>query len=346
MRGLRRPAGPRLDPHNPTWVCGFLLVLVCLHGVAGAVPEGASEPLRHRLVPERWWFLNMPAGVRQFDASALLLRADGRLWTVNDRSPSVFAIEFPAAEGVHEAALRLVPGIFTPDQLAHLAAAKAGRYDAEGLAEDEQGRIYLCEEANRWILRYDARLGRVDRLPVDWAPVEKYFSRADPNASFEGVAVGGGRLYVANERGHGRIVVVDLETLRVTGDFAPRPAAASMLETSYSDLCFYEGALYVLLRESRCVLEVDPADNRVRAEYDYRAVEEGELRYRSLLPVGNMEGLAVDREYFWLLTDNNGQGRVRQTEDIRPALIRCRRPSAGGGAPGKTGAAGATGGAR
>ena len=47
------------------------------------------------------------------------------------------------------------------------------------------------------------------------------------------------------------------------------------------------------------------ADTReVLAEFDYEAVEDA-LGYRKGLPVGIMEGLAVDHDWIWLVTDNN-----------------------------------------
>jgi hypothetical protein len=39
-----------------------------------------------------------------------------------------------------------------------------------------------------------------------------------------------------------------------------------------------------------------------------------------------MEGLAVDENQFWLVTDNNGLGRERYPLDTRPTLFRCPRP--------------------
>ena len=80
------------------------------------------------------------------------------------------------------------------------------------MTEDDLGRIYLCEEANRWILRWDPRTKTVERLDIDWTPVEKYFS-SDRNAAWEGIAIHGQTLYVANERKKGRIIAVDLNTL-------------------------------------------------------------------------------------------------------------------------------------
>jgi hypothetical protein len=44
--------------------------------------------------------------------------------------------------------------------------------------------------------------------------------------------------------------------------------------------------------------------------------------------VGVMEGLAVDKNYFWLCTDNNGLSRKKYPGDTRPSLFQCRRPDA------------------
>jgi len=74
------------------------------------------------------------------------------------------------------------------------------------------------------------------------------------------------------------------------------------------------------------VLAIDPKDHRVLAEYNFKEMErEPEVLYRSLYPTGQMEGLAVDRDFLWLVTDNNGTGRARYPNDIRPTLFKCRR---------------------
>lgn len=279
---------------------------------------------RHVLKAEKTWQLNLPHG-QQFDASGLLITSRGEFLTVNDRVAALFRIEFvPGADAVK---LVELPDCLTPAQLRPLSGHKFGRYDLEGLSEDAQGRIYICEEADRWILRWDRAKGTVERLAIDWAPVKKYFAAGDFNASFEGIAVGGQRLFVANERQVGRIIVVDLETLRVTDDFAVRSSTSKARDNHYSDLSWFDGVLYVLCRESRAVLAVDPEQHRVLAEYDFRDMErQPEVLYRSIYPTGQMEGLAVQSEDIWLLTDNNGSARARYPRDNRPTLFKCKRP--------------------
>ncbi len=324
----------------------FVLALVAALAAAGCNAESPDPPVtnsgrdlqlaqrgldsnpapawpRHVLKAEKTWQLNLPDG-QPFDASALLITSRGEFLTVNDRGAALFRLEFVAgADAVNLVAL---PNCFTAAQLRPLSGHKFGRYDLEGLSEDSQGRIYACEEADRWILRCDPAKGTVEKLEIDWTPVKKYFSAGDFNASFEGIAVGGQRLFVANERQLGRLIAVDLETLRVIDDFAVRASTSKARDNHYSDLSWFDGVLYVLCRESRVVLAVEPERHRVLAEYDFRDLErDPEVLYRSLYPTGQMEGLAVQSDTLWLLTDNNGSARARYPRDTRPTLFQCKR---------------------
>ena len=259
---------------------------------------------------------------QRFDASALLFLTSGWLLTLNDRGPTPYRIDF--LPGTNVASLFPLTNLFSPAQLKPYAREKFSYYDSEGLAADELGRIYVCEEANRWILRCDPRTEKVERLSIDWSPVEKFFS-ADRNASFEGIAVGDGKLFVANERSVAVVITVDLNTLKIIDHFQVFPQKPSLLGTHYSDLCWHRGQLFVLCRQHRVVLQVDAASHQPRAEFDYGNAED-ELGYHHLYPAGTMEGLAVTDDFFWLATDNNGLGRIGATNDLRPTLLKCPRP--------------------
>lgn len=288
-------------------------------GFTAGVPGG---PPRHQLRAERNWQI-APPDQRPFDASALLWH-EGGLLTVSDKGATVYRLVFPP--NTTWAEVTPVPAWFAAGALQPFAAAKTGRYDCEGLALDEQGRIYTCEEANRWILRCHPTNGVVERLDIDWSPVARFLHQTDLNASWEGIAIGGGRLYVANERSLGRLVVVDLATLKVVDHFVVKPAGSAVLDIHYSGLCWFENSLWVLCRESQMVLRVDPATRQVLAEHSFATMEnDDEFRYRSPF-TGTMEGLAVTATHFWLITDNNGKGRVKYPEDFRPTLFMCPRP--------------------
>ncbi len=277
----------------------------------------------HRLFAEQTTLLNHPNRER-FDASGLQLLPTGELLTMrNNGDALLYRVDF-RPDG-KEAALVPFNTCFAKDQLRALDPDRSAGFDCEGIALDNQGRFYLCEERHRWILRCDPKAGPTERLPIDWSRVKDYFSGADANASFEGVAIGNGKLYVANERMAPVIIVVDLSTLRVKKHFEVYPTKSSFFGTHYSDLCWFNGRLWVLCRQHRVVLEVDPDSERVITEFDYSDIEH-QLGYRTGLPVGIMEGLAVDQNYIWLVTDNNGDDRTSAHGDIRPTLVRCVRP--------------------
>jgi hypothetical protein len=290
-----------------------------------APPVAKAVERRHfSLSPTNVWQIDLLDGVR-FDASALLLRPDGSLLTLSDQQPALFRITAPPGGGV--AHLDTLPGFFAAEQLAPYTQEKKDRYDIEGLAQDEAGRIYVSEEANRWILRFPSDGSRMERLPIDWSPVARYFDPKDDNASFEGVAVIGRTLFVANERSLPRIIRVDLDTMRVVGDFSPTFNIPLINEAHYSDLSVWNGHLFVLVRSRDQILEVDPATEQVVADYDAGfADRDPEFAYITRYGTGNLEGLAIDAGGFWLVTDNNDLGRKKYPQDKRPTLFRCPWP--------------------
>ncbi|MEW6307403.1 MAG: esterase-like activity of phytase family protein [Verrucomicrobiota bacterium] len=304
------------------------LVLITLaaffSGCVAAQQSVSPEPRRYTLKATHWWQLNPPKNER-FDASGLFLLPSGGLLTVNDRAHSLYRIHLPA-DG-RAAGVEPLPDCFTAAQLVPFAKEKHGRYDCEGIARDAQDRFYLCEETDRWILRHDPKQKTVERLAIDWSPVTNYFSAVDANASFEGIAIGGNRLYVANERSTGRLIVVDLDTLKVIDHFSVAPKDRPAADVHYSDLCWFDDSLWVLLRESSLVLRVNPHTKKVLAEFSFAAMERADdIIYSNPFPTSTMEGLAVDATHIWLVTDNNGRGRILHPNDTRPTLFQCPRP--------------------
>lgn len=290
-------------------------------------PGRESNPVERRsftLMPSAAWQIELPRGTR-FDASGLLLRNDGTLLALSDQEPALYQVDAPAGVGV--ARLDALPGFLSADQLAPFRSEKKDRYDIEGLGLDASGNLYVCEEANRWILRFPPDGSRMERLPIDWAPVARYFDPKDGNASFEGVAIIGRTMFVANERSLPRIIRVDLDAMKVVGDFSPTFNIPLFNEAHYSDLATWRGHLFVLVRSRDQILEVDPTTEQVVAEYDAGfADHDPEYAYITRYGTGNMEGLAVDAGGFWLVTDNNGLGRKKYPDDIRPTLFRCPWP--------------------
>jgi hypothetical protein len=298
-----------------------LFALLLAAGCKTAQQPPGSWP-RHRLIAEQITSLNLPDN-RQFDASGLWLTDSGELLTLRNTHNSVL-YRIDVLPGGKEANLVPFNDCFHEDQLRGLAGDERA-FDCEGIARDAQGRFYICEERRRWIFRCDPKTGRTERLTIDWGPVKDYFSPIESNASFEGIAIGNGTLYVANERSSAVIIEVDLASLKVKGHFVAQPTKSSFFGLHYSDLCWFEDRLWVLCRQHRVILKVDPRTRYVLDEFDYADIEES-LGYRIGLPVGIMEGLAVSKDHIWIVTDNNGDPRGRTGNDTRPTLVRCRRP--------------------
>ncbi len=300
-----------------------LLCLLLLLAAGCKTPQQApaSWP-RHRLIAAQITSLNLP-DKNNFDASGLYLLDSGELLTLRNAHDSIlYRIDFQP--GNKEANLIPFNDCFKKDKLRALAADK-NNFDSEGIARDGQGRFYICEERRRNIFRCDPVTGLMELLEIDWSPVKDYFSPIESNASFEGIAIGKGKLYVANERSSAVIIEVDISSLRVKKHFVVQPAKSSFFGLHYSDLCWFEDKLWILCRQHRVVLKLDPATHRVLDEFDYGDIEES-LGYRTGLPVGLMEGLAVSKDSIWIVTDNNGDPRGRTGNDKRPTLVRCPRP--------------------
>jgi hypothetical protein len=291
-------------------------------GTGTRPPASPPDHQVHPLTIEQAWPIEL-IDDRPFDASGLLWWGE-QLLTVNDKGATLYRVRF-ASDGTR-CHLQPWPELFTRAELDQFAAEKVGRYDCEGIALAPDGRLFVCEEANRWVLGCDLSTGKVERVPIDWKPVADYLDPRDLNASWEGIAIGNNRLYLANERKTGRIVVVDWATRKVVDHFQVRPAGRPFPDIHYSDLCWFEDSLWVLCRESQTVVRVNPETKQILSEFSYRAVE-NDPEYRFKTPfTGTMEGLAVTATHIWLATDNNGQGRVHHPKDTRPVLFKCRRP--------------------
>ena len=289
-----------------------------------SLPPSSTHP-KHSLRAAESWQLTPSHGER-FDASALLFLPDGSLLTLNDRSAAIHRIEFQPTPGT--AHLVPQPNLFSTNGMYSTETPPPRAHDIEGLALDSAGRLYVCEESKRRILRYDPMTKKGEVLPIDWTPVRKYFDSKDSNASFEGIAIGGDTLYVANERSVGRIIAIDLVSFTIKDHFQVSPADRPARDVHYTDLSWHAGDLWVLCRESHCVLQVNPVSHKVLAEFDYSDLElSRDTAYFNPYPgFGFMEGLAVDTTHIWLAIDNNGFPRIADSKDKRPSLYRCPRP--------------------
>ncbi len=291
-----------------------LTVLLLSIAISRSGEKQVAPISRAELQADGIWQLDVSNA--NFDASGLLWR-QGKLLLVGDHGPIIYEVVFGPA--TNRADVKEFSRCFE-------TAFRGKAFDCEGVAQDDQGRLLLVNESGRNVYRSSADLSSFEQLHLDFGEARKFFS-PDKNASFEGITFGGGRLYLANEREQERILVLDPVTGKLISHFARQPSNKNMF-WHYSDLSWQGGHLFVLLRHARVILELDPATEKVVAEYDFRKVEAlPEVEYKSVFGTGTMEGLAVTDEAFWLVSDNNGQGRKKFPKDKRPTLVRCPRPA-------------------
>ena len=153
---LRKTRSKRHCPAMSRLPLLLFLALLLLSGCKTTQQAPGSWP-RHRLVAEQTTALNLPDG-RQFDASGLLLINSGDLLTLRNQHDSLlYWIE--VLPGGKEADLVPFGNCFQKDALRTLSGDERA-FDCEGIARDEQGRFYTCEERRRWILRCNSKTGR------------------------------------------------------------------------------------------------------------------------------------------------------------------------------------------
>jgi uncharacterized protein YjiK len=274
-----------------------------------------------KLEADQIWQVELP-NRRRFDASGLVIYQN-KVLTINDRASELWSLNL----NTNGTAALQATGWFTMAQLLDANGGREPQHDCEGIAVDAAGNLYICEEKDRAIYRFNPEKNKVEKLAIDWTPVRKFFSKLDDNASFEGIATGGGKLWVANERSDPRIIVVNLESLHVEENFFVDSSTFAFGGPHYTDLSWFDDHLFVLDRNHRSIFEVEPATKKVLAEYSFADMElQPDLAYQTEYPTGTMEGLAIDKEHFWLITDNNGRARFKYRLDARPTLFRCKRP--------------------
>ena len=286
---------------------------------AGAVPgQEVDYPVRH-LEIESYWRLE-PIRDR-FDASGLERSPEGDLLVVRDKELAIYGVRLTPGSDV--GVLYPHPRYRIPDPLPE--GIGNHRFDVEGLAFDAEGTLHVSEESERRVLQVLPG-PRLRSLPLDFSQAVRFFSPRDRNASLEGIAISGGRLFLANERSQGRLLEFDLETGVMIRSFLCKPRGSLWPDPHYSGLDWHDGSLYVLMRDEWMVVELRPPNMSIVRVIGYRDVEMAEQhRYRAAYPLsGAMEGILVEDEAIWLLTDNNGRGRVAAPGDRRPTLFRCR----------------------
>ena len=265
--------------------------------------------------------------IDDFQPSGLLLQGD-HLLTVSDKHDhDVFEI----VQGQPNATLRTFVS-FSPQTEGSLEC------DFEGIARDVDGAFLLASEAELRVLRVEST-GRVSWITPSLATVGRgagLFQKR--NAGLEGIArLPDGRLLLAAERAPRGLVELPAKRNAVETSSDTRVWAmpdgiypvAPGRECDFADLATADGEVYALERNSHLVVRLERTTDRweEREAWSYARTEnDARFSYRDSR-YGVAEGLAIDRDHVYIVTDNNRLPRTADPDDHRPQLFVFARPA-------------------
>ncbi len=278
----------------------------------------------------------LPIDVRDdFQPSGLALR-EGALLTVSDKHD---AAVYEIVLGSTTAAVRPFVAFTAP-------ALEPGPLDFEGIAIDAQGALLLASESHFRVLRVTIDGGGPKAAPSNskgssaWITPSLEALGHDAglfqkwNANLEGIArLADGRWLLAAERDPRGLI-----ELGPDGDTTH--AAAWSLPTSiypmppgrapdFSDLTVSDGNVYALERNSHLIVRLERHERgwQEREAWSYLRTEtDPRFAYQNAV-YGVGEGLSIDRNHVFVVTDNNRLARAQDPSDRRPVLFMFARPA-------------------
>jgi len=206
------------------------------------------------------------------------------------------------------------------------SCGKGFKYDLEGVAVLDDGKLWACDERDRLLLEFDP-VKRTLRQVAGYrelAAGDDRLAAGRINNGFEGIAVTGSRLFLAHEMYPNLIVRYTLAGGKVAMDSVLEIKGSSDITSLESD----GGALYALGRTGSLVYRLDPASGNVTAVASFgREADNPAYRYRQQMDYfRNSEGLAVGHERIFIVLDGNFQTGLDNENERRPLLLIYKRP--------------------
>ncbi len=260
-------------------------------------------------------------GLEDAQLSGLTIK-NGVLYTVSDKRDTVlYKIEL----GEKDAAV--VPHLtFTPP-------AHENDLDLEGITHDADNFYLMCEDQFQ-ILKVNAKTSE-----ASWASTSYYGMCKEEgffgvnNAYFEGITKTGESTFVmAMERQPRGLLDVNLSfdepSSRIVkmdySKFKSNKAGA----VDFAGLYYYNNRLFALQRNAYLISEMEPTNSGYNEgdAWSYRHVALNERYHYSNMKYGHAEGLAIDKDYIYIILDNNNTSRLVDKNDKRPLLFIFNNP--------------------
>lgn len=294
-----------------------VLVLVFLAWNHATVPEEIVTPLKAvKVLPVEGPGNLQPSGLTVFNDT---------LFTVSDKhDDTIFRVQLTGDKAV------LVPHVqFEPSELVTETVL-----DLEGITCDSEGNFYIVSESTFRILRVSADGEKVSwvspSLQSDGEKVGLFQTRG---AYLEGITlIAENQFVVCAERQPRGIIEVNANTTppKVTA-FKYTTTRAELPNDRHPDftgLFLEDGILYALQRNAYVLCKlVKSQEGFEEADFwSYAAiVTREEFQYENMV-FGRAEGLCMDKDYVYVILDNNGDARRAVPSDRRPLLLIMERP--------------------
>ena len=247
------------------------------------------------------------------------------LFTVSDKhDDTIFQIILKADKAY------LVPHItFTPPQNNSFR-----KLDFEGITCDEKGNFYIASEMAIRILKVSSNGKSVQWITPGLRPFgEKVGLFQRRNAYIEGLTyTKNGKFILCAEREPRGIIEVDTSTDPVSV-FAYKMDQTKFrmkenVGVDFTGLDYFQHELYALGRNSFtiCTLKFDGTTYRETKGWSFRSTELADSNKYSDMKYGRAEGLAVDKDHFYVILDNNNDPKTNDPNDRRPLLFIFERP--------------------
>ena len=244
---------------------------------------------------------------------------DGQLYAVSDKHHWIYRIDIEADRAVMR---RHIP--------VDAAALEVEWLDLEGITADGKGNFILVSETHSRLLRVNAKgtrwlPGNDLKLPAQASGLLR-----KKNAGIEGIGfTSPNRLLLAAEREPRGLIEVDLSP-----QYNIKSATATLFEfsvfpfpegrsTDFTGIDVHDGQVYILQRNANIVSTLDRRVDGFREGQAWSfqdVVEDPQYRYEDMR-YGHAEGLAVDDNNFYVILDNNSNGRTAQPDDKRSLLL-------------------------
>lgn len=294
-----------------------VLVLVFLAWNHVTIPEEMVTPLKAvKVLPVEGPENLQPSGLTVFNDT---------LFTVSDKhDDTIFRVQLTGDKAVLVPHVQFEPSELVPEKV----------LDLEGITCDSEGNFYIVSENIFRILRVSA-----DGEKVSWVSPslrsygEKVGLFQTRGAYLEGITlIDKNQFVVCAERQPRGIIEVNTNTTppKVTA-FKYNTTRAELPNDRHPDFTglFWEnGILYALQRNAYVLCKLVRSQQGFEEAdfWSYEAiVTREEFQYENMI-FGRAEGLCMDKDYVYVILDNNGDARRTVPSDRRPLLLIMERP--------------------